>query len=161
MSPSSRELTLLGLAMLVMTAGYGPLVTSPSLYGLAALLLLPFLALVVHTANRPVLARHRRTVFAVTTATGAAVYSVTVTLGTTLFPGEPLWWIPGAVRCAVPFFVIGVLDRRAPRTNGTRQWNTHARPSTPSSTPLCASPSPPPWPPWTRRTSGRSATPSR
>ncbi|MCF4139606.1 hypothetical protein L1856_26695 [Streptomyces sp. Tue 6430] len=111
----------LGLAMMLMTAAYGLLLEPSSRYAVPVVLLIPFFALVIHTATRPVLARHHRAVFAATTAAGAAVYSLTVTLGTVFFSGEPLWWAPGAVLCAVPFFVIGVLDRKAARPHGTRQ----------------------------------------
>ena len=107
---------LLGLAMMVMTAVYGLLIEPSSEYAVPVVLLIPFFALVIYTATRPVLARHYRTLYALTTTAGAAVYSLTVTLGTVFFSGEPLWWVPGAVLCAVPFFVIGVLDRKAART---------------------------------------------
>ncbi|MER6712804.1 MULTISPECIES: hypothetical protein [unclassified Streptomyces] len=112
---------VLGLAMMLMTGAYGLLVEPSSRYAVPVVLLIPFFALVIHTATRPVLARHHRALFAVTTAAGAAVYTLTVTLGTVFFSGEPLWWAPGAVLCAVPFFVIGIVDRRAARTPGTRQ----------------------------------------
>ncbi|WNM29197.1 hypothetical protein RKE30_01640 [Streptomyces sp. Li-HN-5-11] len=112
---------LLGLAMTVMTAAYGLLLGPSSPYAVPVFLLIPLFALVVHTATRPVLARHHRALYAVMTASGAAIYSLTVTLGTVSFPGEPFWWVPGAVLCAVPFFVIGVLDRRAARTPGARR----------------------------------------
>ncbi|MFF7727390.1 hypothetical protein [Streptomyces sp. NPDC008001] len=110
---------LLGLAMMVMTAVFGLLIEPSTQYAVPAVLLIPFFALVIHTATRPVLARRYRTLYALTTAAGAAVYTLTVTLGTVLFSGEPLWWVPGAALCAVPFFVIGVLDRRAARTPGS------------------------------------------
>jgi uncharacterized membrane protein YjjP (DUF1212 family) len=111
---------LLGLAMMVMTAVYGLLIEPSSQYAVPVVLLIPFFALVIYTATRPVLARHYRTLYALTTTAGAAVYSLTVTLGTVFFSGEPLWWAPGAVLCAVPFFVIGVLDRKAARTSEGR-----------------------------------------
>ncbi|MEU5399941.1 hypothetical protein ABZ348_11705 [Streptomyces sp. NPDC005963] len=107
---------LLGLAMLVMTAAYGLLVQPSYPYAVPAVLLVPFFALVVYTATRPVLPRHHRIKYATTTGIGAAVYSLTITLGSAFFSGEPLWWVPGAVLCAAPFFVIGVLDRQVTRT---------------------------------------------
>ncbi|MEU0987197.1 hypothetical protein [Streptomyces sp. NPDC005953] len=107
---------LLGVAMLVMTAAYGLLVQPDHPYAVPAVLLVPFFALVIYTATRPVLPRHHRIKYAATTGIGAAVYSLTVTLGSAFFSGEPLWWLPGAVLCSVPFFVIGVLDRQAAHT---------------------------------------------
>ncbi|MFJ6610511.1 hypothetical protein ACIQPT_09545 [Streptomyces sp. NPDC091289] len=106
---------LLGLVMTVMTAVYGLVVEPSSQYALPVILLMPFFALVIYTATRPVLARHHRTLFALTTTAGAAVYTLTVTLGTALFSGEPLWWVPGAVLCGVPFLVVGALDRKVAR----------------------------------------------
>ncbi|MBT2406301.1 MULTISPECIES: hypothetical protein [unclassified Streptomyces] len=111
---------LLGLAMTLMTAAYGLLIEPSTPHSLPILLLIPFFALVIYTATRPVLPRHYRTLYALTTTTGAAVYSLAVTLGTVYFSGEPLWWVPAAVLCGLPFFVIGVLDRKAARTPGTR-----------------------------------------
>ncbi|MFJ5673636.1 hypothetical protein [Streptomyces sp. NPDC093097] len=75
---------------------------------------------VIYTATRPVLARHHRTLYVLATTAGAAVYTLTVTLGTVFFSGEPLWWGPSAILCAMPFFVIGILDRKAARTFGAR-----------------------------------------
>jgi hypothetical protein len=106
-------LSLLGAAMAAMTAAYGLLGEAPSGYGLQAVLLVPFFALVIYTATRPVLPRRHRSWYAVTTACGAGVYSVTVAVGTAVFPGEPLWWGPGAALCAAPFLVVAALDRRA------------------------------------------------
>jgi hypothetical protein len=111
---------LLGLSMMVLTAAYGLLLDPSGPYDVPVVLLIPFFALVIHTATRPVLARHHRALYAVTTGAGAAVYTLTVTLGTAFFPGESFWWVPGAVLCAVPFFTIGLLDRRAARTSGAR-----------------------------------------
>lgn len=111
---------VLGLTMLVTTAVYGLRIEPSSQYAVPVVLLVPFFALVIYTATRPVLARHHRTLYALTTTAGAAVYSLTVTLGTASFSGEPLWWIPGAVLCAAPFFVIGILERKAARTAGDR-----------------------------------------
>ncbi|WP_055699100.1 hypothetical protein [Streptomyces silaceus] len=109
---------LLGLAMTVLTAVYGLLIEPSSQYAVPVVLLIPFFGLVIYTATRPVLARHHRTLYALTTTAGAALYTLTVTLGTAFFSGEPLWWLPGAVLCGVPFAVIGVLDRRTAGTPG-------------------------------------------
>ncbi|EHN72309.1 hypothetical protein SMCF_8252 [Streptomyces coelicoflavus ZG0656] len=106
-------LLVLGLLMIVMTAVYGLVVQPSAPYAVPVVLLLPFFALVIHTATRPVLPRRHRTLYAIITGTGAAVYSLTITLGSAVFSGEPLWWLPGAVLCGVPFFVIGFLARRA------------------------------------------------
>lgn len=111
---------LLGLAMMVMTAVYGLLIEPSTQYAVPVVLLIPFFALVIYTATRPVLPRHYRTLYALTTTAGAAVYTLVVTLGTVFFSGEPLWWVPGAVLCGMPFFVIGVLERKAARTPGAR-----------------------------------------
>jgi hypothetical protein len=108
-------LFLLGLLMMVMTAGHGLLIQSSMRFALPVILLLPFFALVIYTATRPVLPRHHRALYSVITATGAGIYSLTVTLGTAVFSGEPLWWVPGAVLCALPFFLVGILDRKASR----------------------------------------------
>ncbi|MFC7976605.1 hypothetical protein ACPCSP_24495 [Streptomyces cinereoruber] len=110
---------LLGLAMTLMTAAYGLFVESSTPAAVPVLLLIPFFGLVIYTATRPVLPRHHRTLYALATTAGAAVYSLTVTLGTAFFSGEALWWVPAAVLCGLPFFVIGALDRRAARTPGT------------------------------------------
>ncbi|HET6858728.1 MAG TPA: hypothetical protein VFH94_16765 [Streptomyces sp.] len=106
---------LLGVVMLAMTAVYGLLIQPNMEYALPVVLLLPFFLLVIYTATRPVLPRHYRGLYAVITAGGAGVYSLTVTLGTAVFSGEPLWWLPGAVLCAVPFFLVGILERNAGR----------------------------------------------
>ncbi|MEV6672410.1 hypothetical protein [Streptomyces sp. NPDC051162] len=111
---------LLGLVMMVLTAVYG-LVIQPSVrYAVPAVLLLPMILLVIYTATRPVVPRHYRVLYAVITAAGSGIYTLTVTLGTALFSGEPLWWVPGATLCAVPFFLVGILDRKAIRTTESR-----------------------------------------
>ncbi|MEU9003194.1 hypothetical protein ACFWBI_20375 [Streptomyces sp. NPDC059982] len=107
---------LLGLVMVVMTAIYGLLIQPAVQYAIPVVLLLPFFALVVYTATRPVMPRHYRTLYAVITAIGAGIYSLTVALGAALFRGEPLWWIPGAILCGMPFFLVGILDRKAGNT---------------------------------------------
>lgn len=111
---------LLGLVMMVLTAVYG-LVVEPSMeFAVPVVLLVPLLVLGIYTATRPVLPRHYRAWYAVITSAGAGVYALTVTIGTVGFSGEPAWWLPAAVLCAVPFFLIGLLDRRAGRaTEGT------------------------------------------
>ncbi|MER5618728.1 hypothetical protein [Streptomyces sp. NPDC002215] len=111
----NRLVFLLGLVMMVMTAVYGLMIQPSARYAVPVVLLIPFFILVIYTATRPVLPRHYRALYAVITATGAGIYSLTVTLGTAYFSGEPLWWIPGAVLCAVPFFLVGMLDRKAVR----------------------------------------------
>ncbi|MFE4368009.1 hypothetical protein ACFRMN_07145 [Streptomyces sp. NPDC056835] len=111
---------LLGIVMLVMTAVYGLLIQPNVEYALPVFLLLPFFLLVIYTATRPVLPRHYRNRYAVITASGAGIYSLTVTLGSVLFSGEPLWWVPGAMLCAVPFFLVGMLGRKAGRTPEAR-----------------------------------------
>jgi hypothetical protein len=108
----------LGLLMIVMTVAYGLLIQPSVRYALPIVLLLPLFTLLIYTATRPVLPRHCRTLSAVITATEAAIYTLTVTLGTALFSGEPLWWVPGAVLCGVPFFLVCVLDRKAGRATG-------------------------------------------
>jgi hypothetical protein len=110
---------VLGLLMVVMTAVHGLVVQPSAPYVVPVVLLLPLFALVIHTATRPVLPRHHRTLYAVTTATGGGIHSLTVTLGSAAFSGEPLWWVPGAVLCGVPFFVIGFLARRTAGTTGS------------------------------------------
>ncbi|MFI0978263.1 hypothetical protein ACH4SP_14865 [Streptomyces sp. NPDC021093] len=110
---------LLGLAMMMMTATYGLLVEPSSQIAIPVVLLVPFFALVIYTATRPVMARHHRTLYALTTTAGATIYTLTVTLGTVFFSGEPLWWVPGAVLCGVPFFVVGVLEHKATRAPGS------------------------------------------
>ncbi|MEW1654723.1 hypothetical protein [Streptomyces sp. NPDC093707] len=111
---------LLGLAMMVMTAVYGLLIEPSTQYAVPVVVLIPFFALVIYTATRPVLARHHRTLYVLATTAGAAVYTLTVTLGTVFFSGEALWWGPGAILCAMPFFVIAILERKAARTSGAR-----------------------------------------
>jgi hypothetical protein len=115
---------LLGLLMIVMTVAYGLLIQPSVRYALPIVLLLPLFTLLIYTATRPVLPRHYRTLSAVITATEAAIYTLTVTLGTALFSGEPLWWVPGAVLCGVPFFLICVLDRKAGRATGKSNAQT-------------------------------------
>ncbi|PBC85688.1 hypothetical protein SAMN05216511_1552 [Streptomyces sp. KS_16] len=107
---------LLGLVMMALTALYGLLIQPSVRYAVPVVLLLPLFALVIYTATRPVVPRHHRALYAVITATGGGVYALTVTLGTVLFSGEPLWWVPGAILCAVPFFLVGMLERKAVRT---------------------------------------------
>lgn len=101
--------------MMVLTAVYGLLVQPKVPYAVPVLLLLPLLALVIYTATRPVLPRHHRAFYAVATAGGAGVYSLTVTIGSTCFSGQPAWWLPGAVACGIPFLAIGILERKADR----------------------------------------------
>lgn len=113
--PRTALILLLGVAMMVLTAVYGLLVQPKVPYAVPVLLLLPLLALGIYTATRPLLPRHHRALYAVTTAAGAGVYSLTVTIGSARFSGEPAWWLPGAVLCGVPFLVIGILDRKAGR----------------------------------------------
>ncbi|MEV6978357.1 hypothetical protein [Kitasatospora sp. NPDC093806] len=111
--PRTALIVLAGAATTALTALYG-LAVQPSLpYAVPVLLLLPLFGLALYTATRPVLARRHRAYYAVTTAVGAGLYTVTVTVGSACFSGEPLWWWPGAVLCAAPFLVIAVLDRRA------------------------------------------------
>ncbi|MCX5451422.1 hypothetical protein [Streptomyces nigrescens] len=104
---------LLGLVMMLLTAMYGLLIQPSVRYSVPVVLLLPLLVLVIYTATRPVVPRHYRALYAVITAAGAGIYTLTVTLGTALFSGEPLWWVPGAALCAVPFFLVGILERKA------------------------------------------------
>ncbi|MGI5450609.1 hypothetical protein ACQEVM_33540 [Streptomyces sp. CA-243310] len=111
---------LLGLAMMVMTAVYGLLIEPSTQYAVPVVLLIPFFTLVIYTATRPVLPRHYRTLYALATTSGAAVYTLVVTLGTVFFSGDPLWWVPGAVLCGMPFLVIGMLERKAARNPGAR-----------------------------------------
>ena len=92
---------LLGLAMMVSTAVYGLLIQPSTLF------------LGIYTATRPVVPRHHRARYAVITSAGAGIYSLTVLIGTVKFSGEPLWWLPGAVLCALPFFLVALLDHRA------------------------------------------------
>lgn len=113
--PRTALILLLGVAMMVLTAVYGLLVQPKVPYAVPVLLLLPLLALGIYTATRSLLPRHHRALYAVTTAAGAGVYSLTVTIGSARFSGEPAWWLPGAVLCGVPFLVIGILDRKAGR----------------------------------------------
>ncbi|MFJ3978532.1 hypothetical protein [Streptomyces sp. NPDC090021] len=114
--PRTALILLLGVVMMVLTAVYGLLVQPRVPYAVPVLLLLPLLALGIYTATRPVLPRHYRALYAVTTAAGAGVYSLTVTIGSARFSGEPSWWLPGAVLCGVPFLVIGVLERKVGRS---------------------------------------------
>ncbi|MYT15709.1 hypothetical protein YWIDRAFT_05187 [Streptomyces sp. SceaMP-e96] len=107
---------LLGIVMMVLTALYGLLIQPSVRYAVPVVLLLPLFALVIYTATRPVVPRHYRALYAVITATGGGIYAVTVTLGTALFSGEPLWWVPGAILCALPFFLVGILERKAVST---------------------------------------------
>ncbi|WP_051830325.1 MULTISPECIES: hypothetical protein [Streptomyces] len=111
---------LLGIAMMVLTATYGLLVQPSVPYAIPVGLLIPLLLLGVYTATRPVVPRHHRALYAVITSAGAGIYTLTVLLGTVEFSGEPLWWLPGAVLCAVPFFLVALLDRRAGHS-GTRK----------------------------------------
>lgn len=106
---------LLGVVMTVMTAVYG-LVIEPAMdFALPVLLLVPLLMLGIYTATRPVLPRHYRAWYAVITSAGAGLYALTVTIGTVNFSGEAAWWVPAAVLCGLPFFLVGVLDRKAAR----------------------------------------------
>ncbi|MCP9985739.1 hypothetical protein LUX01_02530 [Streptomyces sudanensis] len=114
--PHTALILLSGVVMMALTAVYGLLVQPQVPYAVPVLLLLPLLALVIYTATRPVLPRHYRPLYAVTMATGAGVHSLTVTIGSARFSGEPAWWLLGAVLCGVPFLVIGVMERKAGRT---------------------------------------------
>ncbi|MFF9640379.1 hypothetical protein [Kitasatospora aureofaciens] len=104
---------LLGLAMMVSTAVYGLLIQPSTRYSMPFGLLFPLLFLGIYTATRPVVPRHHRALYAVITSAGAGIYSLTVLIGTVKFSGEPLWWLPGAVLCALPFFLVALLDHRA------------------------------------------------
>ncbi|MGA6175392.1 hypothetical protein ACPEIF_34735 [Streptomyces sp. NPDC012600] len=113
--PRTALILLLGVVMMVLTAVYGLLVQPRVPYAVPVLLLLPLLALGIYTATRSVLPRHYRALYAVTAAIGAGLYTLTVTIGSARFSGEPTWWLPGAVLCGAPFLVIGMLDRKAGR----------------------------------------------
>ncbi|MFD4532203.1 hypothetical protein ACFWNL_16935 [Kitasatospora sp. NPDC058397] len=104
---------LLGLTMLVLVASYGLLAQPSVRYAIPVGMLIPLLMLGIHTATRPVVPRHHRALYAVVTSSGAGIYTLTVLLGTVYFSGRAVWWLPGAVLCAVPFFVIGWLERSA------------------------------------------------
>jgi hypothetical protein len=40
------------------------------------------------------------------------LYATVLALGTALFPGEPGWWLPGAVAVSLPGFVSAYLTSR-------------------------------------------------
>lgn len=106
---------ILGLAMLALTLTYGLLIEPGTNSTTAILLLIPFFALVIYTARQPVVPRHHRTLYSIITALGAGIYTITVVFGAVFFPGAPWWWIPGAFLCAMPFFLVGLLNIRARR----------------------------------------------
>ncbi|MFE2290384.1 hypothetical protein [Streptomyces sp. NPDC059452] len=120
--PRTALILLLGVLMMALVATYGLIIQPRFSYAfpvpLPILLLLPLLALNIYVAARPVVPRHYRAFYSVTTAAGAGLFSLTVTLGFARFSGEPGWWLPGAVLCGVPFLVIGALDHKAGRSVG-------------------------------------------
>lgn len=86
--PCTALILLLGMVMMLLTAVYGLLVQPKMPYTVPVLLLLPLLALGIYTATRPVLPRHYRALYTVSTVAGAGIYSLTVTLGSTCFSGS-------------------------------------------------------------------------
>jgi hypothetical protein len=104
---------LLGVAMLVLTLTYGLLIDSPAQSTTSVLLLIPLFVLVVYTANQSVVARYHRTLYSIITPLGAVFYTVTVVFGKVFFHDALWWWVPGAFLCAVPFFLVALLNLRA------------------------------------------------
>ncbi|MFJ1593096.1 hypothetical protein ACIOD0_23060 [Kitasatospora albolonga] len=118
--PRTALILLLGVAMMALVAVYGLVIQPRGSYTAPApvpfLLMLPLLALSIFVATRSVLPRHYRAFYSVTTAAGAGLYSLAVTIGSVRFSGEPAWWLPWAVLCGVPFLIIGALDHKAGRS---------------------------------------------
>ncbi|RCG30544.1 hypothetical protein DQ384_14655 [Sphaerisporangium album] len=104
---------LLGLAMLVLTLAYGLLMDGPAQSTTFVVLLIPLLVLVIYTARRPAVPRHHRTLYSSVTPIGAVLYAITVVFGRVFFPSALWWWVPGAILCALPFFLVGLLNLRA------------------------------------------------
>ncbi|QVQ50249.1 hypothetical protein J4H86_14955 [Spiractinospora alimapuensis] len=63
--------------------------------------------------SRPTLPRNYLTMHLVMTVGGIAVlHTVTSTVGRVVFPGEWLWWGPGAILSATPAFVVAYITLR-------------------------------------------------
>lgn len=60
--------------------------------------------------SRPVLLRRHLTAHFALTGAGVALFTLTVTLGITIFPESLLWWIGGALLSGLPFFLAVALN---------------------------------------------------
>lgn len=67
----------------------------------------------IYAWTRPTLPRHYLALHLIMTVGGiAALYTVTATVGRIIFPGEWLWWGPGAILSATPAFVVAYITLR-------------------------------------------------
>jgi hypothetical protein len=68
-------------------------------------------ALVGYQIRRPVTPRGFGWLHGSAMAAWGVLYAVTLAAGYAWFPGEPAWWIPAAVVCALPLLVAGFVVR--------------------------------------------------
>lgn len=103
----------LALAGLLVEEGVRSGATSAVWPGSGPLLALLAGAMVI-TSQRAAVVRRRYVLFTLVPIT-AGMSTLTWLLGWTSFPGQLLWWVPGALISATPLWVMGML-RDAPRT---------------------------------------------
>lgn len=80
------------------------------------LFLVVIAGLTAFALSRPVQPRGYKALHGGMIAAWSGVYTLTVVVGATAFPGEMLWWTPGALASAVPPLVVAYLALRRGRS---------------------------------------------
>ncbi|MGI8336040.1 hypothetical protein ACRYCC_39375 [Actinomadura scrupuli] len=107
-----RYQTVFGAAAFLMVLTLGMLDGPAGVIAGTAVWVAVIVALSVYAIRQPVAHRGTAVAHGAMLTTWGLLYATVLAVGTALFPGEPGWWLPGAVAVSLPGFVSAYLTSR-------------------------------------------------
>jgi hypothetical protein len=101
-------LVLLGITQAVLVFVLGPRPMGGG--GTLMIIAIPLVIFAIYTGSRAVKPRHHRNLYAILTASIAAIMTIASTVGRAAFLSSTTWWTIGALLSAMPYFVAAFVE---------------------------------------------------